>query len=253
MRVNRKQLAIGMLAGLAFLSGCTNLPTGTAEPTRVGSSTNMSEENAIAAQLLEKAAASVKGKRPAEAISYADQVSKLYESEYNVSDTKYYSARTQPETLVYILGASTDNPKRKAVVVSPNWAYSYYLSAYAFVEMGQLQAAKLSLNKALALSPRNSQFLSELASVYLKERNWELALQTYQRAESAKEFSPENLRDTELARAWRGMGYVYVEQGRLGDAERMYRQCLDLDKNDMKARNELKYLQTLRSTQGAAK
>jgi Flp pilus assembly protein TadD len=49
-----------------------------------------------------------------------------------------------------------------------------------------------------------------------------------------------------LTRAWRGQGYCLVEQGKLNEAEAMYRKCLALDPKDNKARGELEYIQGLR-------
>lgn len=46
------------------------------------------------------------------------------------------------------------------------------------------------------------------------------------------------------------MGYALVELKRLDEAEKMYRQCLELDKNDSKASNELRYIQNLKAKQG---
>jgi tetratricopeptide (TPR) repeat protein len=107
------------------------------------------------------------------------------------------------------------------------------------------------LERALALSPRNSQFLSELASIYQGEKNWTTALQTYQLAEAAaREFSPPQVKDAELSRAWRGIGFVLVEQNRLDAAEKMYRQCLELNKNDSIALKELSYVLNLKAKKG---
>lgn len=79
-----------------------------------------------------------------------------------------------------------------------------------------------------------------------------MALQTFQRAESAaREFSPPDSKNIELSRAWRGLGYVYVELGQIDEAEKMYKQCLDLDKNDQRALNELRYIQNLKTKSGS--
>ncbi|MGL5632920.1 MAG: tetratricopeptide repeat protein, partial [Azovibrio sp.] len=100
------------------------------------------------------------------------------------------------------------------------------------------------------LSPYNSQFLSELAYIYQIEKNWPQALTLFQQAETAAQsFSPPDLYDIELAGAWRGQAYVYIEQNRLEEAEKLYRQCLKLNKNDAKALHELGYIEKLRAQQ----
>lgn len=150
--------------------------------------------------------------------------------------------------LAEVANAKTGSAK----VVSANWAYAYYLKAYALLELGRLSEARSNLERALALSPRNSQFLSELGNFYQRERNWTQALQTFQLAEAAaKEFSPLNAKNIELSRAWRGIGFVYVEQNRFEEAEKIYQQCLELDKNDTRAANELRYVRNLKAKQSS--
>ncbi|MBI1889717.1 MAG: tetratricopeptide repeat protein [Burkholderiales bacterium] len=182
-----------------------------------------------------------------ESLDYFDKVALAYEEKFSGNSTKYYSARTPNEGMMYMVEAASTKAGA-AKVVSSNWAQAFFLKAYALVEMRRLDEAKAALERALALSPRNSNYLSELAAIYLHKKDWASALQAYQLAEAAaKDFSPPNLKDSELARAWRGKGYVYVEQNRLDDAEKMYQQCLELNKNDIKAINELRYIQKMKS------
>lgn len=184
--------------------------------------------------------------KPNAAIDDFDKAAALYEQEYKDEKVKIYAARSQAEALMYLLEAA--NAKTSAKVASMNWPNAYYFKAYTLTEMGRIGEAKESLVKAISLSPRNSQFLSELGHIYQLEKNWPLALQTFKSAETAaKEFSPPQLKNAELSRAWRGMGYVYVEQKKLDDAEKMYRQCLQLDPNDKRAQSELEYVQVQRA------
>jgi Flp pilus assembly protein TadD len=204
-------------------------------------------EDAKVSQQLVDGVRLMQSKKSAEAIQIFDSVAAGYESKYKDKNTKYYSARSPAETLFYTLDAATSN-KGSATVVSGNWGYAYYLKAYALLDLGRVAEAKAQLQRAVTLSPQNSQFLSELGHVYQLEKNWQTALQIFQRAESAaKEFSPANARNGELGRAWRGMGFAYVELNRLDDAEAMYRQCLELDKNDAAAMRELRYVQGVKA------
>src|SRR5262249_39777721 len=147
-------------------------------------------------------------------------------------------------TLFYLLqAAASEKSKSSAVVLSGNWGYAYYLKAYCLLDLGRANDAKAPLLRAVALAPQNAQFLGELGYIYQSEKNWPLALETFQRAENAaKEFSPEQSRNAELARAWRGIGYVLVELGRLDEAEAMYRKCLQLNAQDAMAQRELAYV-----------
>ena len=44
----------------------------------------------------------------------------------------------------------------------------------------------------------------------------------------------------------RGVGYSLIELGRLDEAEEVFNQCLDIDKDDQGAKRELKYIQQMR-------
>lgn len=212
------------------------------------------DEDRTSAQMVSDGTRLIQSGKPKEAIPYFDKVIARYEGRYNDDKTQFFCTRSPTESLLYLLEFSNrkkDGGKRTAKVVSSDWAYAYYLKAYALQEIGRLPEARPSLERALALSPRNSQFLSEQANMYQREKNWPLALQTFQLAEAAaKEVSPPKAKNMDLSRAWRGMGYALVELKRLDEAEKMYRQCLELDKNDSKASNELRYIQNLKAKQG---
>jgi tetratricopeptide (TPR) repeat protein len=76
------------------------------------------------------------------------------------------------------------------------------------------------------------------------------AVETYRQAASVVELgSSKETRKEDLARAWRGEGYCLVEQGKLDEAEALYRKCLDADPDDRKAQRELQYVQGLRKKQ----
>lgn len=230
-------LAIGLMALISFPGWCQD---GQSSP---------QDGDGVAAQMLADGTRLVQARNLTEAVQLFDKVIASYEERFNDEKTRFFCARSPVESLMYL--AETANAKTgNAKVVSVNWAYAYYLKAYALLELGRVPEAKLNLERALALSPRNAQFLSELGNVYQRERNWPQALQTFQLAEAAaKEFSPPNVKNGELSRAWRGVGFVYVEQSRLDEAEKIYLQCLELDKNDTKAASELAYVRNLKVKQ----
>ncbi len=126
----------------------------------------------------------MQSKKSTEAIQIFDSVAAGYENKYKDKNTKFYSARSPAETLFYTLDAANSN-KGSATVVSGNWGYAYYLKAYALLDLGRVSEAKVQLQRAVTLSPQNSQFLSELGHVYQLEKNWQSALQIFQRAEAA--------------------------------------------------------------------
>jgi tetratricopeptide (TPR) repeat protein len=184
-----------------------------------------------------------------EAMARTDTVIAAYEDKFRDSKDTIRCARSETETLYYLLNAANKESKKNTIVLSPAWADAYYLKAYILVDAGQFVEAKPWLAKAIKLSPSNSQYLSELGAVFQHEKNWPMALQTFQSAEQAAEFSPPDAKNVDLARAWRGIAYIFVEQGRLDEAEGLYKKCLALDKNNTKATNELRYIQQVRAKQ----
>jgi tetratricopeptide (TPR) repeat protein len=208
------------------------------------------DDDAKLAQQLDKGTQLLSSGKPREAIVYFDKVASAYEGKFRDSKAVFYCARWQVESLMYLLEAAKEK-KGKTQVVSPNWAYAYYYKAYSLLDLGHVSEAKALLERAIALSPRNSQFLSELGHCYQLEKNWPMALQTFQSAEAAAgEFSPPEMKNNELSRALRGIGYSLIEQNRLDEAEKIYRQCLEINKNDSKAMNELRYIEGLKARQG---
>jgi len=200
-------------------------------------------------KLLEEGAKLLKVGRTAEAIgSYFDKVIASFEVKYSKSDKTIFCARTAEETLFYLALAASDH--KDAAVFSSTWADAYYLKAYGLIDLQRVAEARDFLGRALALSPQNAQYMAELAHVYGYEKNWSRALELYKAAAEAAEItSPAEVRTAELARAWRGMGYVYVELGRLDEAEAMYEKCLEADPNDRTASSELQYVNSLRAKQ----
>lgn len=213
-------------------------------------------EDAALEQQLMAGAQLLQLRQPDRAIAdHFDKVIAAYELRYKDQKAKPYTGRWQVEKLMYLLQATTskEEPKQGAIIVPQVWSDAWYLKAYALIELKRPAEARSALEAALALAPRNSQYLGELGTVYLGQRDWPQALKIFEQAEAAaKEFSPPEVKNKELSRAWRGIAYVYVEQGRWDDAEKVYLQCLELDKNDRRAQNELNYVRTQRPTQQRA-
>jgi tetratricopeptide (TPR) repeat protein len=236
-----RMLAIGIAAFVSVADWCQE-----GQP-------SVSEEDKAATQMLSEGTRLIQSRKAIEAIQQFDKVIASYEDRVRNDKAQVFCARTVAETLMYLTEAANAKTGDAKVMSTPNWAYAYYLKAYALLELGRIPEAKSNLERALALSPRNSQFLSELGNLYQRENDWPQALKTYQLAEAAaKQFSPPNSKNSELSRAWRGIGFVYVEQNRLDEAEKMYQQCLELDKNDTTAVNELRYVRNLKAKQSSS-
>src|SRR5262249_17273036 len=159
---------------------------------------------------------------------------------YKTEKRTIYTARDTNESLMYMLLAAS--AKKNAIAIGPTWSEAYFLKAYASVDLGDLQTAEAMLKKAVALAPQNSTYWAELGHLFQTERMSDKALEAYRKSEEAAHLSPEDIRTRDLGRAWRGIGYILVEQGKYDEAESYYRRCLEQDSKDDKAQNELKYI-----------
>lgn len=204
--------------------------------------------------LLHAARALVDAKKPQPAIEKCDRVIASFKTHYANSKSKIYCAQTSAENLGYLLmaAAAMDKgefkaDKKDAIVLSSTWSTAYFIKAYALQDLGRLGEAKSVLQLALELSPWNSRYLSELGSIYVLEKNWTKAKESFEKAEEQAPTSPDDSKAEVLARARRGLGYVFVELGQLDEAEKKYRQCLAADPKDTKAAKELEYVRGLRT------
>ena len=184
-------------------------------------------------------------KNPEKAITnYLNPVIDHCQKLYGNSTQKIYSARTKAETLYYLMLSSSK--KENARVVSPTCAEAIYMKGYASIDLGKLDDAKTYIEQALVLSPANPPYLSELGHIYQMQKNWPEAIKTFREAEeNAKAYSPENLKEAELLRAMRGVGFALTELGQYQEAEQKYLQCLEINKNDKIALYELGYVRKL--------
>lgn len=217
--------------------------------TAIGSASTVGENDARQMQVLNAGAQLLREGRPAEAIeNYFDKVIASYEATYPAGVKATYCGRSPTETLVYLMQAAVD--KKASVVLGPTWCDAYYLRAYALIELGHNAQARESLKKAIAMSSKNSQYRSELASLDRREKNWKEAIAGYETAsELARQYSPPETKVIELGAALRGKGYVLVELGRLEEAAATYKQCLEIDAADKAAIAELRYVQSRRQQQ----
>jgi Flp pilus assembly protein TadD len=196
-------------------------------------------------RLLVEGRRAVEAGRPQEAISdYFDKVIDQFRATFGNSAKLVYCAQSQAEALTYATMGVTQ--ARETVVLDSTWADAYLLKSYALMELGRVDEARAAIEAAVALGPQNAQYLTEFGYGYQVEKNWEKAIEVFRHAGEAAELSPDETKNADFGRAWRGEAYALVELGRLGEAEALYRKCLALDGTDKKAQNELVYLEDLR-------
>ena len=92
------------------------------------------------------------------------------------------------------------------------------------------------------LSPRNPQYLSELAQLLARTGGAEQALALFRTAQESTEFLGPVDAPAALARALRGQGYALIELGRYDEAEAIYHQVLEKTPDDRIARGQLQYV-----------
>lgn len=176
-----------------------------------------------------------------------------YETRYAGKSGKVFCAEGMLDALVYATMAATDKTSggkadAPVEVIGPAWAKAYWARGYAYSEMGRYADARVELEKALALSPMNSQYKSELAFTYERSQDWGKMLALYKEAQDAAAISgdPEHAPDLECV-ALRGQGYALVELRRLDEATTAYQDCLKLRPDEPRSVAELGYIKDLRA------
>ncbi len=212
------------------------------------STTESDDKDSVWSDRLEQGRKQIESKEPYGAIAdHLDPVIEHYEETYKDETRTIYCAANMKETVAYTaMSLPKSSEDSGTLVLDQVWAEAYYLKAYSFVELNQLDQAKAALQHALKLSPRHSQYWAELGHVFQTEKDWKRCMTAYEKAAESASFSDDDMEKNHLTRAWRGMGFVLVELGKLTAAEEKYKQCLELDPNDKRAKAELDYIKGLR-------
>lgn len=173
-----------------------------------------------------------------------------YEAAYAGNNARVYCASDLQHAQRYIAygekaNAQAGTTNRKIIVIGSAWAQAHWAEGYAYNDMGQYAKAESELWKAMALSPGNSQYTSELGFVYLKAKNWAKALDLYKKAEQDSKLAPASNTHVRCV-ALRGKGFALEGMGQLDAASTAYRACLKLSPADPKSRAELVYIRHLK-------
>jgi tetratricopeptide (TPR) repeat protein len=228
---------IGIAIVVVFGAACSTKPVPTPIPAPLAGATT--DE-----RILYGAQRDIEQRRPREAIAALNPLIDRYIASHTSGEMDYYCTRSMAETVHYMALARSQG--RNAAAIDPMWAEAYYLKGYALIELDRITEARASLQKASALSPSNSSYLSELAHTFQADRDWKRSLELFEQAENAAKISPDDLKTMELTRALRGQGFSLIELGRLDEAEAKFNASLAVDRNDRKAKNELGYIEELR-------
>jgi tetratricopeptide (TPR) repeat protein len=193
----------------------------------------------------EKVATLIAGHDPAGAIKVLERIIADNEKAHRGETRQVYCARSPAESLLYAgMGAEA---KKEVVVFGPDWSMAIFLKGFSLIDLQRPDEARPLFERAVAMSPMNAQFLGELAEWHKSARDWGEAYALFERASAAAEFSPDEMKSHDKRRALRGMGFVLIEQGRLDEAEALFRKVLDMDPNDSGAKSELQYIDDQRA------
>lgn len=175
-----------------------------------------------------------------------------YEARYADKPVEVFCAEGLSDGLIYAaLGQKAiAGTGRTVEVLGPAWAKAYWARGFAYNEMARYGDAQRELEKALALSPVNSQYKSELAYVWLRKGDWKKSLALYQDAHDDAPISgvggAAEVADLQC-KALHGQGYALVELHRLDEATRAYQACLKLEPGESRSLGELDYIKGLRA------
>jgi Tfp pilus assembly protein PilF len=217
------------------------LPAATKPATPPAAATS---DSAAQNALIERAVTLMHQGKPADAVPLLDQVIAAEEKAHSGEKRQIYSASSLTETMMYMGEAAA--AKKEAVAFGPEWSLALFLKGFALVDLGSADAAGPLFERAVALSPANSQYLAELGEWHKNRREWDQAYARFEKAEQVAGTVSEERRKPERSRALRGMGFVLIEQGKLDEAEKMFRKCLEIDSNDEGAKGELEYIRDQR-------
>jgi tetratricopeptide (TPR) repeat protein len=188
----------------------------------------------------DEASVLIRDKKPAEAIVVLDRAIAAESARYSGESRQIYCAHTPEESLLYTLTAAND--RKAAIVIEPTWCMAIFLKGFALIDLNRPDEARPLFERALAMAPMNSQFLAELGEWHKGHREWDRAYSLFEKALEGAIFSTPDIRNTHKTRALRGMAFVLIEQGKLDQAERRLRECLQINPNDESAKNELQYI-----------
>lgn len=199
----------------------------------------------LALEVVSRANELLSAKRPAEALALLDPAIAEQDRAHADEKRRLYSAQSATQSLTYALQGAVQ--KMDTVVLGPGWSSLLYLKGYALIDLGRSDEAKPYLERAIALSPMNAHFLSELGEWYNAHKDWAHGYEYFERAYGAADLAPDGTIIAEKGRARRGMAFALVEQGKLKEAEKAYLECLKLDPRDSIAKAELAYVRGLRA------
>lgn len=182
----------------------------------------------------------IKAAKPDQALRVAEEIIIAEEQRFAGEKRLINAARSLDEAVLYAGLAGTQH--KSSIVLGSTWADAYFLKGFALIDLGRGDEARPWLDKAVALSPMNAQYLAERGEWFKNRKDWDRSFADFEEASAAAEFSPADSKSFERRRALRGMAYVRVEQARFAEARPYIQECLKLEATDTSCKNELQFI-----------
>ncbi len=242
MRLNVKIFLITALTSASvFLSGCATSKD--VISTKEEKKALEKEYSVTIMEIMERIESGVSEKSVTNDI---DPIISYFEKTYTKEGRIIYSARNKKET-DYLLALAKEKKPESIYILPDFYADAYFLKGYYYTGEKKYTEAGTFIEKAIEMTPTNSQYLSALGHVLHAEKKWEEAVTIFEKAEkAAEEYSSENSKEEHLTRAMRGKAFSLIELGKLEEAEEIYKKCLKIDSDDRVSNNELKYIKQLK-------
>lgn len=226
------------LAGLDPAAQVANAPSNQSQATASEPAEAKTGDDRIA-----RAAELVKDGKPTQAIAIVDGMITEFEKAHPArSDEMVFSASNLTQTIYY--SGITAALKKNGIVVDGDWALAYFLKGFALIDLNRSDDALPYLDKAVALSPGDAQYLAERGEWYKSHRQWDKAFTDFKAAVDASEFSDDSIKAKHKSRGLRGMGFVRIEQGDWKEAEKLFKQSLEVEPGNSGAFSELEYIKS---------
>ena len=152
------------------------------------------------------------------------------------------------EEFLAFIDNQTEESDKPTFWTGDSYSRAWYQLAVIAVKGGRFEEALFCLDRGLDLEPDHPELWCEKGYVFGQLKHHPEALDCYVRAASAREWSPRSY----MALALRGQGVQLIDLNRLEEAESVLKRSLEYEPDNDGARNELKYIENLRSQRKAA-
>ena len=154
-------------------------------------------------------------------------------------EQRYYCAGGTNEAQIYTVLHVTE--PIAVDVLGPEWCEALFYLAYSDVELGNTAGALEALDQAIALAPFNSHYEVERGFVLRSMGQLDQAMEAYHSAIRHAESVGDRTK-TWKALSLRGIGWIHAERKNWDEAEKAYRDSLEIEPGNKIAVSELQYI-----------